>query len=417
MNTHSAVVQTASQNPYQLPPVKKVVNSSNMASFQALSEVDELKANGLIGRESMTVGSFRQNADGELYGVTGVMFWSEKDHSQWQAYRAEGSAAGDQAAEYQQQMVTERQQLASQYLGSFLNLQKQFRQVDLPEGSPAISAEQVLDNIKEGKPAAQMPDGSLHPDSDVIDSFVSAHQPQINTMTESYQALESFPKEVEGWLSSQDIQPADDVNQVIDKLKNAYAAGPAERGSEYRPVTVGFGDTGTGTVEQLEREDVTQYKPELGESIRLIMDDSARSWEDLDGLDQIAAREMFSDQRASLYQQMQTLTNHMFSEFSGRFSLTSGTGGFSLQDMVDNHLAGRSLGTLDNGTLHPEAEQIEQYWQDNRLVLEQYSARQQQLNELPETANEYLQQNPLLVRNYLLDHYERLLAPAGSQNG
>jgi len=72
---------------------------------------------------------------------------------------------------------------------------------------------------------------------------------------------------------------------------------------------------------------------------------------------------------------------------------------------MDNYLAGNPLGQLADGSQHPDAAAIEQFWQDNQLTLTQYSEQQQQFQQLPRTTLDYMQQQEAKIEQFMAQFF------------
>ncbi len=68
----------------------------------------------------------------------------------------------------------------------------------------------------------------------------------------------------------------------------------------------------------------------------------------------MAAERYMKQENQILYQEMNTLVSGLYSEFDTRFGGGVGFSDFSLQDMVDNYLAGKPLAQMDDGRIHPD---------------------------------------------------------------
>tara|TARA_R110001583_G_C5650179_1_gene408680 strand:+ start:1475 stop:2779 length:1305 start_codon:yes stop_codon:yes gene_type:complete len=371
--------------------------------MDVFAEAGQLSQQGLIGKESLiSMGA----------GEARVGYWSEKNHSQWQAYQQEGSEAGMEAAGLLKQMVSERQQLANNYLEGVMNLANKFNMHDLG-GIGGIAFHQVLGNDEVGEPLALKRDGTLHDDADVITQFWQDNKNEIDQLKAVYSDLKNYPKDIEGWIDQRDIPVNDEVNLLTDRLKNSWVQGRVEAGDDYRPVSVFFAD-GSDTVSQQSIHGSAPDSLSLTRSLEEGMDKTARVWGRMgwmDQMDDIAAKELLHQQKNALYQEMQTLIKGMFDQFGNLFGQAPGAGNYSLQDMVDNYVGRRPLAMMDNGSLHPDAETIEQYWQENRLALEKYSFNQKELNGFPETYHEFLRRYPDEVRQHLHANLDRFLFP------
>lgn len=375
--------------------------NSKHPSMDVAAEANDLKKEGLIGKDSMI------GFGGES---TSIIYWSEKEHSQWQAYQQEGTDAARQAAAYQKQMVSEQQGLVTDYLAQVAEVATVFNRLDLPD----VTFHQVLDNAQAGRSIVDgIPDAYV----DSIQKFWRDNQVQIEQLDSRYEALNAFPRDLESWLEQQD-SVSDEVFQVVDRLKNAWVSmSKVDVGEDYRPNAV---DIQVASDQDDNAAAQVIAKQESGLSLIRSMEQlslksaqysytSNSPTSDTSRLAGYAARELLSRQLQQTYQEMQTLSKNLFPEFGNRFGQSSGHANYSLQDMVDNYLAEKPMAMLDNGTLHPLADQIEAFWKENSAALEQYAARQHQLNELPQDFATYIKRNEKAIEQYLLENLDRFL--------
>lgn len=377
--------------------------SANANPHQDLnSEARDLKKDGLIGEDSLIAFGSSQSL---------ISYWSEKEHSQFQAYKQENTSASQQAAAYHQQMIAERQALVTDYLANVLEASTSFNQLNLPKD---ITFHQVLDNTQAGLDV----DHNISPEhSEIIQQFWQDNKAKLEQLDEQYSNLQAFPRDLESWLDQRNETVSDEVFEVVDRLKNAWASiGKVEVGSDYRPnsIQIHSGD------EQGKAEAIIIETPEndlsLIRSVEQITLKSAQYsyTSDAPGADKsrlvnFAGQEYLSQELSRTYNEMQVIIKDLFSQFTQQFSTDNGYGDFSLQDIIDNYISNKPLAQLDDGTIHPLEQDINDFWQEHRHALEQYSSKQRRLYELPENFADYLTQNKAAIEQYLTANLDRFL--------
>lgn len=327
------------------------------------AEANRLKEQGIIGKDSLIAHSFSQG--------THISYWSEKDNSQYHAYKSLGNEAGTKAAAYLKEMIAQRQSLASDYLNQLYDLAEKFRDLEATESNfrnyffDSLGNNQVPTNIKQG---------NEHDNPELIESFWHENQKAIEKLSQTLSNLESFPRSLDEWLVQQDKAIEDDVHLVIDQYKNHWATSKQARESDFQPSHV---SVGSDAATELNTSSVFKALESLSYNIAKV---KYESWGDTTNLMALAAQDYRDMEQARTLHEMHIISKDLFTEFSDKFGATSGSPGYSLQDLVDNFLSGNELSLLDNGNIHPLRDEISVFWEKNQLALEAYAEKQKQLN-------------------------------------
>ncbi|MGB1237607.1 MAG: hypothetical protein ACPG4U_05310 [Pseudomonadales bacterium] len=375
-------------------PRVQTIPASKLVGINIMAEASDLKRLGLIGEDSSPGGTFSTQGS--------VIHWSKEDYQQWLAYRADGSDAALQAADYQTQMREERIALSSDYLGKVYDLATDFSKLEGVQTSFA----NYLDyhQGEKDKPALGAREEAA------IDAFWERKASEITALDESFDALKAFPQDLNAWLNSRDFAVDDAVHQKVDELRNAWVEQRSDQGvdAQYAPQQVLFDNPrGEGAVVAQHSDASKLYssldglKLELGQA-------EYQSWGSSTALFEEAAREHQNNELVARYHEMNLLKQGLSTDFNLRFGTEHGNPDFSIQDMVDNYNAGRPLGQLDDGSMHPRAAQIEQFWQQNQFNLELYSYKQQQIDS-PMSLDDYQRIYAERIKSYFQDNIDYFL--------
>ncbi|WP_415901373.1 hypothetical protein ACMXYR_09495 [Neptuniibacter sp. QD29_5] len=394
----------SSINSYSASYGSSFLNTNNQiktAATDFAAEANDLVKEGLIGEDSL-IGFGAQSGS--------ISFWSKRSHAQWQAYQQEGSSAATQAAQYHKQMISERQDIASQYLTQVTSMATEFNELNIDK----ISFHQVLDNAQAGKSLSEGLNHLSESDLDTIEQFWRDQAVNLNQLDNSLTDLKNFPKDLDNWLQQQDEPISDEVFQIVDRLKNGWvnmdSTGP-EKDYQARSLNIQIEESTSAP------NTVSLSESDKGSSLLKSLENVAlnnaqidyTSFGFKDNLLEYAGKEFLQNDLRQTYTEMKILTTDLYAQFSNLFSKSAGLSAYSLQDMVDNHLERKPLAQLEDGSIHPQEQAIQKFWKDNQLALEQYSVKQQKLNEQPEQFDDYLAQNKSKINQYLMDNLDRFL--------
>ncbi len=364
------------------------LSAAQMPGASTVSEGHDLMRQGLIGKDSMFMWNVSDSAR--------VTYFDKQEYQQWQAFTNQGSEAALQAARYQQQMRDERIDLANSYLSLVYDLSSQYSQLESVE----VGFSQYLD-YKQGEGTLPIMNEEQH---QIIEGFWQENSAKLKDLDNSFASLKAFPSNLESWLSSRGADIDDEVHKIVDEMKNSWTTTRSDQvlADEYKPVSTVFNNSiltqttvATRTESGMAHLDLTtqlvsqQSMYESTKRLIYLIDDAATEHQSL--------------AQKTIYEEMQILSKGLFKEFSEHFGASAGHGEYSLQDMIDNYIAGKPLGMLDNVRLHESAEKIEAYWNDHANTLKLYSEKQEQLDK-PLTLGEYKEMFAQLIQKYLLEN-------------
>ncbi len=383
------------------------------------AEVYELMQEGLIGEDSTAaanVGAMMSNSAGAI----SLTQWSETDNARWHALNQDGEA-GKQAAGYLEQMVSERRNLTDSYLGGYQSmagsLQKNVSDsgaVPVEEGGNMVSLDWMLDNAAAGRPVTQKPDGTEHPRAAELQSWWDNNTHNLKAVQDDYAALKTFPRDTQSWLEARNITPSAEVDAVLDKHVND-AGLPAITDSsddfQWQNSRIGSGSVTDAQLASASAGWAENHLPKtttgLREYIADLRDELREDlFEDKDqaGVQHWVASGLLNQERSNLHSSVSQLGNGLFAQFRDQLH-NPAHADFTLQDVMENYLAGTPLGQLADGSQHPDAAAIEQFWQDNQLTLTQYSDQQQQFQQLPRTPLDYMQQQEAKIEQFMAQFF------------
>ncbi len=186
---------------------------------------------------------------------------------------------------------------------------------------PRFTLQDIIDNLRQGTNPAQLDDGTLHPDAERIALFSQKHDSRLTALAEAQQSLETMPRTVQEWMGV-----PENKHQAQMAAYERYGIEPWKQGG---PMSAGISrfdqsrfdstDTFHFNAKPMSR---SEFKAQLTED----------------------ARELAGKLR-------QTLNQLLGPDLS--------TPRISLDQIADNMRWGRPLGTMEDGSMHPMAAQIE----------------------------------------------------------
>ncbi|WP_027857174.1 hypothetical protein [Marinobacterium jannaschii] len=359
------------------------------------AEVQELVAEGLVGKQ--TSGMNVMSVDSmDIFQVTQ---WSEQTNSQWWGLIGEGDI-GAEAAGYLEQMTAERRGHASQYLDDYFSLSNKMANMLQDEYPRSADLDQLLDNVAEGRKPSENADGSVLPKAEVLDAFWSQHESEINQMLDSYEALKASPTHLSEWLDQKQIERSPELDRIVEKHRYSGLNGNFEASeglvssaqtilSRHGDGTVG--DSGKGLNVFNDTVDTALYNRYDSKAASDLMQRSIEislRMGDAAGMKYAVGSEMMHNERSAMLASYQTLYQPLSDSFYGRLGDLEPN--YSLQDMLDNLAAGNDPAQMDDGSLHPDAEKIQTFASQFANNLEAVGQKQQQLDDLPKTRQEWL---------------------------
>lgn len=399
-------IPTGIKLPYALTDVH-----SNIATSR---EIYELAEEGLIGAESHSLG-FHDVANLDSMKEVPFIQWSEQANTQWWAYVEEGPV-GEQAADYLQQMVEERRQIAKDYMEGFHDLGQRLAEALQDEGEPTTDMDQLLDNVAAGRAPAELENGQTLAKADVINAFWQQNQADIEALQAKYTQLQEFPQQLDEWMDGKGIERTPELNAVLEKHRYS-GMGDGRVDSEALVGSTGYtiNQQGSDPFIDLEMARTALYrfddpfppgstgkvdlKAALAQEVRIGL-----TFGDAGLVSNTVARHQMKAERSALvesYQQYFQPTYDAFYEQLGAELEPS----FSYQDLIDNLKAGLPPAAMEDGSLHPAADQIMAYVDEHQSRLDMVQQLQTSLESFPKSMTEWLETNQQKVNDLVYSLY------------
>lgn len=358
------------------------------------SEFQELKAEGLVGENSSGLNVMSVDTM-DRFRVTQ---WSEELNSLWWGLSGEGEL-GQKAAGYLEQMTGERRQIATDYMDAFFSLSNTLGE-KLQDSYPASTdLDELLDNVAAGRKPTENADGSEVPKAEQVAAFWDENHDQIAALQQTYEALKAFPENLSDWMDEHKVERPLALDQLVEKhrysgLNGKYesAEGLLETASfQLRAAGDGELQKPSGTLAiPMNMIDMPLLNGRNLEATNTMMQhsiDLALRLGDAGMMKHAVASEMMHNERRAALADYQGRFQSMSSSFYDQL------GGlephFSLQDLLDNLLAGKDVATLDDGGEHPQAEQIRAFVAGVDSQLTALVEKQQKMDDLPRTRLEW----------------------------
>ncbi|MDI3324567.1 hypothetical protein QKW35_09280 [Pontibacterium granulatum] len=375
-------------------------------------EFQELKAEGLVGENSSGLNVMSVNTM-DRFRITQ---WSEEINSLWWGLSGEGEL-GRQAAGYLEQMTAERRQIASSYMDDFFSLSNTLAE-NLQDNYPASTdLDELLDNVLAGRKPSENSDGSLVPKADKVEAFWVENRDQIDAMQQTYEDLKACPDNLSGWLDEKQIERPLAMDQLVEKhrysgLNGKYAGAQGLLDSTSFQLSAGgdgqqlenFGPLGipmdTMDMPLLERYDLEAANAMMQHSI-----DLALRLGDAGMMKHAVASELMHSERRAILADYQTSFQSMSTAFYDQLGELEPR--FSLQDLLDNVAADNEVAMLEDGSEHPQAEQIQAFVKSVDSQLTTLVDKQQRMDQLPRTRLEWqaIPENNRLAQQVVYQQY------------
>lgn len=352
--------------------------------------LSSLERQSLMGQSSFNSFDINSLIDNSSSGVI-LHQASLKDDNRYQALAAQGEA-GQLLAEYQQQRVETRRQAVDQYVDAYYQLARRFASEVDPAWNGDFSAERTsLQQLIEDPDSGQPLIGNEHRiannavDRDQVLAFMQQHSFEITQVRQLYRELKESPPELEGWLQQQGVSLSAEMDAALDATRynnaqpgdNTLAALTTHArvvgASSQNSVHIEGDDLQLGAAQRQSRGAtrdlwLASRLDQRQQSLKIpdTYDPSCQLFFNESTPEQIAQR----DHRISEINQLQ---QQLGSQVAQRFSLNSESEHFSLQDMVANLLANRPVSRLNDGSSHPQAAEIEQFYLQHRSQIDRYS--------------------------------------------
>ncbi len=378
------------------------INTANQSGYtdrarlnaytQSRNEFKELQQEQLVGEDSrMSV----------LYDPTNqtmadIFQWSHSDNNRWQAYQQEGPA-GQQAAQYLEQMVDQRRTLANNYMRQFNDLALHLNSQHQQPGEPGPDLDAMLDNAAAGRSPVVNADGNRMAQADALLAYWHQNQGTITSLQNSYKDLQEFPKQVSEWLDQNQIERPVEVDLVVEKYRYAGFNGLAETSAELVDTSAMRldGEEATGIM-AVSFQATTRKMDEYGVysqtddgMVKVILDQFQQSGVAL-GMTGMEAQLLMDQDSRQAWGQYKQLHGPLADTFNSEFSSPLEPR-FTLQDIVDNLRADRPAAQLQDGSIHPEADRVGAFVTTHSATLNAVALQQQALQQMPKTLDEWLQ--------------------------
>jgi len=354
---------------------------------RALKSLDR---QALMGQSSFS--SFNLSALTDNDSSSGVILHqaSLKDDNRYQALAAQGEA-GQLLAEYQQQRVETRRQAVDQYVNAYFHLARSFANEVDPAYNGDFSAERTsLQQLIEDPDSGQPLVGSEHRipakavDRDQVLAFMQQHSFEITQVRQLYRELKESPSELEGWLQQQGIKLSAEMDAALDATRYNNTRIGDSRLDVLTTHTRVVGDIGHAAFHN------DNGTLQLGATERPSRGAASDQWL-ASRLDQRSQSLKIADPAAAGFQlylnesvpeqitqrdqnigEMNRIQQQLGPQVERLFSLSTGNEHFSLQDMIANLVAQQPISRLNDGSDHPDAAEIEHFYQLHRDKLDHY---------------------------------------------
>jgi len=318
------------------------------AEMETSKVVQQLKEDRMIGESSWRLGTVTKESNFSIYQD------SESINDQWQYLNNQGPA-GEQAAEYLAQMVTEKRDLIDGYLKSYDVMTHELSFLVKADNIKDIDLASILNNVKAGRAASENADGSILPQSELIDDFAARNTEQINTVNTQIEQIYQQPKTLAHWLDQKNIDRPLSMDKLVDQSQYMYLNGKAEKSE----TLIGISD---------------QYGVLKGEHILedTMLDLLGVKFVGMDFTIRATSTPIRrNDDRAALQEYLQT-SEPIANSFNDSIA-TQLTPRFTFQDILDNIKEGRdpaSVYTSEGYQVHPQADLIDSYVVNNQSQLQ-----------------------------------------------
>jgi|GEM_PF-1722424 len=271
---------------------------------------------------------------------------------------------------YTDQMLDDKQQKLGDYMNSMVAYNNDFPDVEGVD----FDLDQLLDNIAEGKPVAQLANGEEHPQADMIEQYYGENSHILNPMATSRAAVENFPESLPEWMNMKGLEMSS-----LGKL--TYASEMWNAAEEGQDAIVA----------------------DSSEEVQTPADDS---------MQQLASQILDSYQRrmqaelSDRWGQYTDSRDDLNDKFSEAFEFSEDSPEISLQDMVQNYLNGDPLTMMADGSEHPDTEALQQFWAENKPQIEQMMASEEAYQDQPSVIQDWLAQNDIELDDWIMDQLD-----------
>jgi hypothetical protein len=332
------------------------LSSAMRQNINAHSETAE-QMKQLISDKRMGVDSYLQASFTEDIQF-GAYQRSNNYSNQWHNLNSSGEH-GEQAAKYLEQMVAERRGLVDSYLDGFFDLSQQLASKLDQNNLNKVDLEMLMTNISEGRQASENADGSLLPQSELLNQFSQDNQQALTDLQQNHAQIYSLPTHLSQWLDQNSIDRPLEVDVLAEKFRYSAFNGESQQPDALANISDSLTTSTAGGLIELNELDV--------EMISFLGDAKQAA-------NQVAAMLVRDEERQELRDYLQE-----YQPLADRFNQDIATvlePRFTMQDLIDNLIAGKDAATTYNDAVHPQRQLIEDFANLNKDILHEISDRQ-----------------------------------------
>ena len=315
------------------PTMRKDIN----AHSETYAQMQRLISDKRMGEDSYQQVNFAKEVQFGAYQR------SDSYSNQWQQLNGAGEH-GEQAAKYLEQMVAERRGLVDSYLRDFFDMsQKLAGKLDL-ENLNSVDLDMLITNVSEGRQASENADGSLLPQSEMLNQFWIDNKQQLNVIKQNHADIYNLPTHLSQWLDQNNIDRPLEVDVLAEKYRYSAFNGRAEQPEALASISDALIGSSAGGLFEL---------TELNVEMISFLGDAKQA------ANQVATMMVRGEERQALSNYLQ-----VYEPIAERFNQDVATvlePRFTLQDLMDNMIAGRDLATTYNGDPHPQKQLIDDF--------------------------------------------------------
>lgn len=227
-----------------MPTIRSINNQINLSTSKTSNDTTRYGASADVG-----TAAYRLKGDGlieenSLIGIglnsqTTIVYRSEKDTAQWNAYNSSANEVGKIAADYLEEMVSERRDLANSYFDQIYSLAEKLYQIDEPDTRFIDEFEDYVNDYN-----ANTENKSTEKE---IEKFWKYNHEAIEDLKSTLDNLKNFPKDLEGWLLQKGDDISNEVHLFVDQSKNSWVTNNDSVPTDFKPYRVDIGEKGDGS--------------------------------------------------------------------------------------------------------------------------------------------------------------------------
>jgi|GEM_PF-1094350 len=307
--------------------VDRVVEQYRYAGFNGVAETSEQLVDTSAARfdrktidKIYPIGPRYMHQSFDKYGIANGVDSEGIQHSIERAQH-HGTGCGLSGIEGQVMMDLDNRAAWGNYQQLFRPMADTFDTAFQSPLEPRFTLQDIIDNLRQGTDPAQLDDGNRHPDAERIALFSQKHSSRLTALAQAQQSLEAMPRTMSEWM-----------NEPENRHQAQMAA--------------------------YERYGIEPWKQSpLLSAIFSRYDQSHFNEADTFHLD---GKEVSRDEfKARLAEDARELENSLKKKLNQLLGPDMSTPRISLDQIADNMRWGRPLGTMEDGSQHPMAAQIE----------------------------------------------------------